>query len=95
MTNSGGFSFFSRITLQQHVVQESEPNSNEHVQIVARAGSANLMDTKTASHQPSQIGCMIHTAGLAWHHLMLEHMSKEGLVQYGWKTICCVVLCIY
>lgn len=63
------------------MVQESEPKSNEHVQIVARAGSANLMDAKAAiSSQPSQIGCIIHTAGLAQHHLMLEQMSKEGLV---------------
>jgi hypothetical protein len=43
------FSLLSRITLQPHVVQESEPKSNGHAQIVARAGSANLMDAKAAS----------------------------------------------
>jgi hypothetical protein len=30
------------------VVQESEAKSNEHVQIGARAGTANLMDVKAA-----------------------------------------------
>jgi len=41
---------FSRITWQQHVVLESEAKSNEHVQIGATVGTADLMDVKAASH---------------------------------------------
>jgi hypothetical protein len=64
--------------LQQHVVRESETGSNEHVQMLERAqvldGHKRWEFQKLHLVTASQIGCVIHTAGLA----LFEHMRRKG-----------------
>jgi len=74
------------------VVQESEAKSNEHVQIGATVGTADLMDVKAASHH--SLSDWLHdSAGLGWCHRMLEWMSKGGFDPYGWRDgmLCCMM----
>lgn len=90
------FPFF-RITLQQHVVQESEPHNNEHVQMRARVKC--LMDAKAGnsksciSSQPRRLAAWFKR--LVWHG-MGACLNRWGRVlPYGWRTRCFVVLCIF
>ena len=88
-------SLFFRITLQQHVVQESEPGSSEHVQMLARA---QVLDGHKSGIQKLylvtalQIGCMIHTAGLAWDRCMFEQMRRKGCsIRLEDEMLCCTM----
>ena len=68
-------SLFFRITLQQHVVQESEPGSSEHVQMLARAqvldGHKSWESKSCISSQPRRLAALF--TRLVWTDV------KEGL----------------